>query len=109
MKKTDKKTEQTIVRALTEVCHWAQDQCSGFDWLTHQVDFKHFPASLKVTCVFHTCQQQQQLDSGPLKTQIIKTLGDNGIALKPGQIHLDNEQDCAAEHQGDWARRLSRH
>jgi hypothetical protein len=52
MRKTDKKTDQQIVRALTAVCESAKDDVEGFEWLTHEVDYQRFPESLQVTLAF---------------------------------------------------------
>lgn len=53
MRKTDKKLERAIVRELTAVCEAAKPTCSGFEWLTHTVDYAKFPESLRVTLVFN--------------------------------------------------------
>ncbi|MFC0445510.1 hypothetical protein ACFOD1_05540 [Pseudidiomarina halophila] len=53
MRKTDKKLERDIVRELTAVCEAAKPTCSGFEWLTHTVDYTRFPESLRVTLVFN--------------------------------------------------------
>lgn len=53
MPKTDKKLERDIVRELTAVCEEAKPICSGFEWLTHTVDYTKFPESLRVTLVFN--------------------------------------------------------
>lgn len=53
MRKTDKKIENEIIRRLTDVCEDAKHECSGFSWLTHNVDYQRFPASLTVTLVFN--------------------------------------------------------
>jgi hypothetical protein len=54
MKKTDKKIDNSIIAALTEVCEIALNEIDGFKWLTHVVNYKHFPESLSVVCVFGT-------------------------------------------------------
>ncbi|CAB0151373.1 hypothetical protein PSI9734_01761 [Pseudidiomarina piscicola] len=53
MRKTDKKIERDIIRELTAVCEQAKSICSGFEWLTHSVDYTKFPESLRVTLVFN--------------------------------------------------------
>ncbi|WP_305811974.1 hypothetical protein [Photobacterium leiognathi] len=40
MRKMDKKRDNTIVAALTQVCHTAQEEDNGFQWLTHTVNFR---------------------------------------------------------------------
>lgn len=52
MRKTDKKRDQLIIRALTAVCEKAKDDVEGFEWLTHEVDYQRFPQSLQVTLAF---------------------------------------------------------
>lgn len=54
MRKTDRKTENLIIRALTEACEIALERFDGFRWLTHFVDYQRFPASLTIVCVFDT-------------------------------------------------------
>ena len=109
MKKSDKKLDQSIIKALTEVCHWAQDLDQGFEWLTHQVNYQHFPKSLKITCVFSTHEAQSSFNAELLTDKIIHAFKTLDISIKPNQIHFDNEHHCSNEHQGDWARRLQRH
>jgi len=54
MKKTDKKREQQICQALTRACEMAKVEVQGFEWLTHLVNYKQFPNSLSVICIFET-------------------------------------------------------
>ena len=54
MRKTDKKIDNRIRQALTAVCEHALDRIAGFQWLTHHADYKLFPQSLRVICVFDT-------------------------------------------------------
>ena len=48
MRKTDKKLENTLIAALTEVCEAALEAFDGFQWLTHFVNYSHFPSSQKM-------------------------------------------------------------
>jgi len=48
MRKTDKKLDNQLIKLLTEVCETALEDFSGFQWLTHIVDYSNFPKSLKV-------------------------------------------------------------
>lgn len=52
MRKSDKKVENQLRIALTEVCEAALKNGNGFQWLTHQVNYSNFPKSLQVICVF---------------------------------------------------------
>lgn len=54
MRKTDKKMDNQLCVVLTEVCEITLKECSGFQWLTHLVNYNKFPKSLKVVCVFDT-------------------------------------------------------
>jgi hypothetical protein len=112
MKKTDKTLENTIVKALTEVCEQSLKEVNGFQWLTHLVNYKDFPRSLTVICIFDTKDQVSRL----LKSQqyealvklIVETLKGSGIQLPNShkQIKLDSEEACLGEHAGNWKRRL---
>jgi len=52
MKRSAKKTENSIVKALNDVCDSLKQQYTGFSWLTHFVDYSDFPQSLKIVFVF---------------------------------------------------------
>lgn len=52
MKKSDKKTENAIRAALTDVCEIALEEIDGFKWITHYVSYNSFPDSLSIVCVF---------------------------------------------------------
>ncbi len=54
MRKTDKKIDNQIRTALNKVCHIGLSEIPGFSWLTHTVNYKDFPKSLIVTCVFES-------------------------------------------------------
>ena len=61
MKKTDKILENTLVKVLTRVCEESLKKVDGFQWLTHLVNYKDFPRSLTVICIFETQDQINQL------------------------------------------------
>ena len=65
MTKTEKKIEATIVAQLTLACKEAKTCTQGFEWLTHEVNFKSFPKSLLITCIFddwnHATDNENQL------------------------------------------------
>lgn len=58
--KTQKKIDNNIRLALTDACELFLDDISGFQWLTHQANYSNFPASLSITCVFDTDENQKQ-------------------------------------------------
>jgi len=109
--KTQKKTEANIVRALNEVCESSLDDVQGFRWLTHQVDYTNFPASLLITCVFESDEELQRQDSQLLlKKRIQAELLAIGVRFKSinQQVVFDSEAACDERDQGDWEQRLQR-
>lgn len=92
MKKTVKKFESNIVRALTKVCEISKTRVTGFEWLTHTVDYANFPGSLMVTCAFandsalnSVLSHQHDADMVAL---IHKELLSVGIVLKKPKQHV---------------------
>lgn len=113
MKKTVKKLDNNVVKALTIVCNSAKQNIVGFEWLTHSANYSNFPASLVITCVLDksdsldvmlvSCQDIELRKQ--IQTQLLKA----GILLKNVKHHVffDTEQACLLEHNGDWKRRLA--
>ena len=112
MKKTDKLLENTLVTLLTRVCEQSLKSLDGFQWLTHLVNYKDFPRSLTIICVFDTQQQVSKLLTSPnydyLVSMIVEQLNTAGIQLPNAQkqIKFDSEEACNLEHAGKWNRRL---
>lgn len=112
MKKSDKKTDNAIREALTEVCEVALDNVDGFQWLTHFVNYSDFPNSLSVVCVFETCSDlSSALNEGKgdyLCGLINQYLGAMGIQLKDIEKHVsfDSEEACRNDNDGKWNQRL---
>ena len=63
MKKTIRKLDNNVVKALTLACETAKDWEIGFQWLTHTARYEQFPGSLMVTCVFEHDEDVRQLSS----------------------------------------------
>ncbi|TVP61296.1 MAG: hypothetical protein EA349_00435 [Halomonadaceae bacterium] len=62
-----KAMEQRLVKALTAACETAKPKLPGFQWLTHEVDYRAFPQSLRVIWMFDgpaslAAARQQGLD-----------------------------------------------
>lgn len=114
MKKTDKKIENTLRESLTEVCDVAQESVLGFKWLTHRVDYRQFPQSLKVICVFDSEDDRQQAvlakDDVYMRMLIQDKLAKYGVKLNSLEKHVrfDSEEACLHEHNGRWVERLGR-
>ncbi|MEE3635883.1 hypothetical protein UIA24_16710 [Pseudomonas sp. AL 58] len=106
--------ERRLVATLTEACETAKAEIVGFCWLTHTVDYRAFPSSLKVTWVFDTLTNKQQaLASGQGARMVELTaaaLVEAGIALDPvsTHVHYDTEEQCQRTHAGNWQQRLAR-
>jgi hypothetical protein len=112
MKKTDKTLENTIVKVLTQVCEQSLKSIDGFQWLTHLVNYKDFPRSLTVICVFDTNDQVSKLLTSSNHNDLVNMIGEKlksaGIQLPnvQQQVQFDSEEACNVEHAGNWKRRL---
>ena len=86
MRKTDKKIDNNLRAALTEVCEIALDTVQDYQWITHSVKYDTFPASLNISCGFSSAQAIEQLQRTQqdvlLKKLIVKHLIAVGINLK---------------------------
>ena len=98
MRKTDKKTENAIRIALTEVCEVALDEIPGFKWITHFVDYAAFPSSLIIVCVFGTKHELSCALSARhndfLRALIVSKLSAANVQCKntPQFIRFDSEE-----------------
>ena len=114
MRKSDKKRENTLREALTEVCDQMLAEVSGFVWLTHLVDFDRFPQSLKIVCVF---EGEEDLKNALSKGQdnlfyqaIEEQLKRVNMKLKNSRscVSFDSEEACQRHHEGNWNNRFKR-
>lgn len=112
MRKSDKKIENTIRIALTEVCDKALKDFNGFEWLTHLVNYNNFPNSLKVICIFDTNENLTRFiknnNDHELGSLIQKKFFEMDINLKNTSHHIsfDTEEECQRKHKGKWVDRL---
>ncbi|MBL1275644.1 MAG: hypothetical protein COB30_006125 [Ectothiorhodospiraceae bacterium] len=115
MRKTDKKIDNQIRIALTNVCDKALIEIDGFQWLTHLVNYSNFPNSLKVICVFNTNESLSAfLEKGNgdhLMALVHENLTDIGVNVKDITAHVlyDTEENCEKEHNGKWAERWGKY
>ncbi|UYG00380.1 MULTISPECIES: hypothetical protein [unclassified Halomonas] len=106
------RVERALVDSLTRACEEAKFELDGFVWLTHEVDYGHFPASLRVIWVFDTDAHLAQALKGEgqqrLEALTTVALEEAGVAIETPARHIevDSEQACARTHGGDWRRRL---
>ncbi|BCD96943.1 Fis family transcriptional regulator [Marinagarivorans cellulosilyticus] len=111
--KTQKRTDNNIRLALIAVCEQSLKDIPGFKWLTHQVDFTNFPASLLVTCIFETQEQltqaEQNLHTQQMQNNVQAKLFKIGVKVSSpkNQVVFDTEEACTQEHEGDWKTRLA--
>jgi len=112
MKKSDKKLENTLVESLTGVCDEALKGVDGFQWITHLVNYRAFPSSLLIVCVFDTNDALSRLLASRkdeyLRSLIKEALSAVGIPIKniQSQVSFDTEEACEAEHGGKWSKRF---
>lgn len=112
MRKSDKKRDNQVRIALTDVCESALKDIDGFRWLTHLVNYSRFPDSLKVVCVFDTNEQLSDYfnsqNNDYIQSLITFELTALGITINNPAKHIffDTEENCAAQHNGNWASRL---
>jgi hypothetical protein len=113
MKKTDKKIDNAIRLALTDVCDVALNEVDGFKWITHFVNYNAFPASLLVVCVFATNSDLSHAltthHDDFLRTLISNKLRAANIHLKDIHPHVkfDSEEACESAHAGNWQQRFA--
>jgi hypothetical protein len=112
MRKTDKKVDNQLRIALTEVCDTALKEFTGFQWLTHLVNYDSFAKTLRVVCIFDTNENLSQFmatKSNLEMSALIQTgLVEIGIDLKniANHISYDTEENCEKNHNGKWVDRL---
>ena len=114
MRKTDKKIDNQLRIALTDVCETALEEFTGFEWLTHLVNYSSFPKSLRIVCVFDTDDNlacfMAANNSHVLSTLMQKKLQGIGVDINDmtKHIHYDTEESCAEKYKGKWADRLDK-
>lgn len=113
MNKQDKKFEKELIKALTLCCEEFKTKVSGFEWLTHTVNFSNIAQSIKIICVFKdngTLEDAKEKDELTYMTNtLVDCLMDLGITLKkpPKHIRFDSEENCDLSHEGNWQKRLN--
>ncbi|RON05479.1 hypothetical protein [Pseudomonas brassicacearum] len=113
-KRDQARIERRLVVTLTEACETAKAEIVGFAWLTHEVNYSAFPASLKVTWVFDTqANKRQALASGQAEHMVELTavaFSEADILVSPvsAYVQFDTEEECQRTHAGNWQQRLAR-
>ncbi|WP_338525390.1 hypothetical protein NUH87_07125 [Pseudomonas batumici] len=113
-KREQAQIERRLVATLTEACETAKARIVGFAWLTHEVDFAHFPSSLRVTWVFDTRANRDQALAGESARHMHEL---TAAALREAEVevhqvaaHLafDSEEYCQQVSAGNWQQHLAR-
>ena len=113
MRKTDKKLENQLRAALTDVCEDMLKHIEGFQWLTHFANYSNFPDSLKVVFIFDTNESLDSFMSRQAKTDVMKQvdekLSETGVKLKNVNRHaaFDTEENCERDNGGKWNERFN--
>ena len=106
--------DRELSRTLTRACDVARAEVEGFAWVTHEVQWDDFPASLRVIWIFESnADIASALKAGSDK----RLLALSEIALREAEVtvksieqhvHLDSEEECLRTDAGNWRARLDR-
>lgn len=113
MNKKEKKTESLIVKALNNVCNSLENTIEGFSWLTHFVDYSHFPGSLKIVLVFDSFHHLESAKQQPIFNTILHlaefSLKDEGISLISMEkaLYFDTDENGADFNSARWCRKYA--
>ncbi|MFG6178279.1 hypothetical protein ACGTN6_13615 [Halomonas sp. THAF12] len=112
-KKASRQMERRLTQALTGACETAKPLLPGFAWLTHLVDYRCFPDSIRVVWVFETQDDLARALKGDGRRRMHElteaALFEVDVNVRDIDAHLDvdSEEECRRVHGGDWERRLS--
>lgn len=112
-KREQASTDRVLVAALTRACEIAKTEIVGFSWLTHEVDYQSFPASLQVIWIFDTqAQLAEALEIGQGKRMyelIAEAFAEAGVSVNVVSAHVrfDSEEECQRTNGGNWQSRLA--
>ncbi|AHG40624.1 hypothetical protein N018_10355 [Pseudomonas syringae CC1557] len=107
-------TERLLVTVLTQACETAKSEMPGFCWLTHEVDYAAFPASLQVIWVFDTLADKNAALAGGLDKRMIELTAEAfeeaqvNVPKVSAHVQVDCEEQCHIENGGDWQQRIRR-
>ncbi|KXF82987.1 hypothetical protein [Enterovibrio coralii] len=110
MRKTDKKIDNALRLALTQVCDIAQSEQEGFEWLTHFANYDRFPHSLAIVCVFDTQLNLSKANQSAMRCLIKERLASIDIKVKDigKQVTFDSVENCENENDGKWNTRFQK-
>ena len=110
----DARIERRLIATLTEACETAKTEIPGFAWLTHTVNYRAFPQSLRVIWIFDSrASQDHALSTGAdkrMRELTVAALNDAGVHVPHMArcVSFDSEEECRLRHGGDWRLRLAK-
>jgi hypothetical protein len=113
-KRDQARIERGLAATLTEACETAKAEIVGFAWLTHEVDYAAFPASLRVVWVFDTQLNKDQALAGEHRarmfelTAVALDAADVATENVAAHVQFDSEEQCQRANGGNWQQRLAR-
>jgi len=112
MKKSEKKLENAIVKALNDICEELKDKYIGFSWLTHFVDYDNYPQSLKIVFVFDNNHSLNKARNESFFKDIFELtesrLKRESITVKriDKAVFFDTEENGADFESAKWCRKF---
>lgn len=106
--------DRELSRTLTQACEVAKAEFAGFAWVTHEVQWDDFPASLRIIWIFESNADIARALKASRDKRLMSlsdsALREAGIALKriEKHVHLDSEEECLRADAGNWRARLDR-
>lgn len=86
------KIERRLSRALRAACKVAENEVSGFAWVTHAVDYKEYPDTLMVTWVFDSpASLREAMENGVhdrLCTLTAEAFAKSGVRIEDATPHV---------------------
>ena len=113
MKKSEKRLENALIKALNNICEILKDKYEGFCWLTHFVDHTNVSQSLKLVFVFKTNHALETAKNNDLFKDIFMLteshLKRESITVKriDKAVFFDTEENGADFENLKWCRRFS--
>ena len=113
LKRNEKKIENSIIKAMNDVCETLKLKYNGFVWLTHFVNYSNFPQSLKIVFVFDNSQSLEKAKNKALfKTIFLLTeshLKRESVSVKniDKAVFFDTEENGANFNDANWCRKYT--
>ena len=112
-KREQARIERRLSATLTEACETAKAEIVGFSWLTHEVDYAAFPASLRVVWIFDMQTDKDQALASDQRARMVELTAialdaaDVAITNVAAHVQFDSEEQCKRANGGNWQQRLA--